>query len=180
MGFSRKFWFGSHLAPKWLRIAPNGSFLDQQFGPLKYPQSVYLSRPVTKVLILPTIGSLRFVAWSCSEVSGEKWRSPIFEKKSCFRIISIIMSKLAQNRGFSHFAQNWVIGSVPYRILSKYKVFMSIWKKPHVREKSRSRIISIIMSKLAQNRDFSTSKTLFFHLSHRIGLISHIMQVLNG
>ena len=57
---------------------------------------------------------------------------------------------------------------------------MSICKKPHAREKSRSRIISIIMSKLAQNRDFSTSKTLFFHLSHRIGLISHIMQVLNG
>ena len=49
------------------------SFLDQQ-----------LDRPVTKVLILPTIGSLRFLAWSCSEVSGEKWRSPIFEKKSHF------------------------------------------------------------------------------------------------
>ena len=54
------------------------------------------------------------------------------------------MSKLAQNRGFSHFAQNWVIASVPYRILSKYKVFMSICKRPQVPEKSQFCIISII------------------------------------
>ena len=39
---------------------------------------------------------------------------------------------------------------------SHFAAGLSICKKPHAREKSRSRIISIIMSKLAQNRDFST------------------------
>ena len=62
------------------------------------------------------------------------------------------LAKSGQNA--SLWSQNWVICSVPYRILSKYKVFMSICKKPHAREKSCSRIISIIMSKLAQNRSF--------------------------
>ena len=58
----------------WTRPATGGSYKIS---------SVCLSiRPsVTKVLILPAIGFLSFFAWSWGPWSGEKWRSPIFEKK---------------------------------------------------------------------------------------------------
>ena len=100
-------------------------------------------------------------------------------EKSHFCIISIIrrenMSKIETFRVLSHFSRVWVIGSVRYHILCKYKMGRSICKRPQVPEKSQFCIISIIRRQNMSNRDFSTSKPLFFNLSHRIGLISHIM-----
>ena len=46
-----------------------------------------------------------------------------------------------QKFSFFHFSQKVLLGSARYRILSKYKVFVSICKRPHVREKSGSRVI---------------------------------------
>ena len=91
-------------------------------------------------------------------------------EKSRSRIISIIMSKLDKNRCFRPFSRVWVIGSVRYRILCKYKMGRSICKRTQVLKKSHFCIISII-----RRQNMSKIETFWF-LSHfsRIWVIESV------
>ena len=138
-----------------------------KFSPvcLSVSLSVRLKR---KILILPTIGFLRYLAQSCSEVKVEKWRSPIFEKKSWFFFISNFMLFL---RVFWTFLENRANDLAKNAYLDRADHYLQLLHWSSVPKNYGSGDIEFgdgVVGYIAQNLTVSKKNyfSFFFELSH--------------